>query len=263
MELQIINFDTIYSTYKYNGSSFNTRFSLLAPLTNVKNIYLKSLEMPVGFCNVRSGGTLNTFSILFNGTTYSIVLPDTNYTSITQLCSDINNAFNSGGAGTILPSGAILTLTVINKNIDCNVQSSSSIISLSIVPTQLSQYILGFKSSDSGIVVHGSKYTTDIIGSNWYNLNVDNYISLFLSNIQATTTSNNNGSYCSFKVLLTTTNGNILYDCENQTFSQCISLSENPSPIAFIDCVIYDRFGNSLNNNGYDYSLSLGFEFWD
>lgn len=263
MDLQIINFDTVYSSYKFNGTAFNTRFDLISPLFNVKNIYLKSLEMPVGFCNIRSSGTLNKFSINLNGDIFSIVLPDANYTSISQLCADITNKFNGNGVGTILTGGTLLTLSIINHNVNCHLNSANNISTFEIVPTLLSQYILGFLPNDVCYTVHSAQYNSDIVGSNWYNLNIDNYISLYLSNIPAAGTANNNGSYCSFKVLMSTTNGTILYNCENTTFSQYISLSENPSPIAYLDCQIYDRFGNSINNNGYDYSFSLGFEFWE
>ena len=268
--LQLINFDTINSIYtSINSTSFNCKFQMMYPLPNVKKIFLKSVELPIGFCNIRSAGgsSLNTFSINLNSVNYSIVLADTNYTSIVQLCTDITTAFNGGftsGSHSILASGLTLTLTQSNSYISASITGTTNITNFSINQTQLSQYILGFVKGQSSTTINNSgAYSNTIISQNWYNLSIDNYISFYLANIPATSTSNNNSSYCSFKILTTTTNGNILFFEDNSTFRQSVLLSQYSQPITEIHIKIYDRFGNLLINNGFDWSFTLAFEFYD
>ena len=63
--IQEYNFDTINSNYNsvYNDP-YNTSFTLQEPLHNIKKVYLKSIEMPINFTNVRDNSTLNKISLL-------------------------------------------------------------------------------------------------------------------------------------------------------------------------------------------------------
>ena len=65
---QIIHFDTANSTYNNitNGvsNSFNTNFKLAYTLQKVQKISLKSVELPVAFCNGRFSNTILSLGIL-------------------------------------------------------------------------------------------------------------------------------------------------------------------------------------------------------
>ena len=52
MHIDTLHFDTLLGTYN-NNSVYDCTFTLSNPLRNVKNIYLKSIEMPISFNNIR------------------------------------------------------------------------------------------------------------------------------------------------------------------------------------------------------------------
>jgi hypothetical protein len=108
---QIIHFDTANSTYNSSNNaisnSFNTNFKLAYALRKVKKISLKSVELPVGFCNGRISNTFLSFGILsstpkpvaFNVANkctntftinQSILSYEQNFTSITDLITALN-----------------------------------------------------------------------------------------------------------------------------------------------------------------------------
>jgi hypothetical protein len=91
MKTVYLNFDTINSNYSSSGNPYNTQFTILPALSHVSKIFLKSLEIPVGFHNVRSGSNLNIFNFTLNAITYNITLTAKVYTSINTLLADLNS----------------------------------------------------------------------------------------------------------------------------------------------------------------------------
>ena len=80
MSIQYINFDSLNgctynqtqnnNTYQFSTqylslapNSYNANFQLSSPLYKVKKIYLKSLELPIAFNNVRSTNKSNIFCV--------------------------------------------------------------------------------------------------------------------------------------------------------------------------------------------------------
>jgi hypothetical protein len=100
--LTFINFDTNYVEVSdpYNFNPFDTTFVLSDPLRKVKNIYLKSIELPVGFTNVRDNYDYLTLQLYTSGrlntqgdpitTDYNVAIPKINYTTISSLLTAIN-----------------------------------------------------------------------------------------------------------------------------------------------------------------------------
>jgi hypothetical protein len=92
-----------------------------------------------------------------------------------------------------------------------------------------------------------------------YQLNIDNYISMYVANVSASSTNANN-TLCSFKIPLNSVNGVIYYNSENSSSPQVINV--NPSLIiSKLTIVILDRFGFTLHSNNIDYSFTLSLEY--
>ena len=90
--LTFLNFDTNLIT---TSNPFDSRFILSDPLRRIKRIYLKSVELPINFYNVRSN--FNTFDIIFSKTstptaikTFTITIPNGNYKSIADIFYTLN-----------------------------------------------------------------------------------------------------------------------------------------------------------------------------
>jgi hypothetical protein len=239
----LIHFDSIFG--QKANDPFLTTFNI-PPLENVSSIYLKSIEIPIAFDNVRNSGTLNQFSITLNSVVYSITLTSNNYTSIAQLCTDITTAFSLLS----LPSSSVVTVSVVSKNVTVSIVSGSA-ITFTVNDTQLAYYVLGF-------IKQSSQVNQTINALNRFNLNVDNYLNFSFSNLSVRN-SNANSTVSSYKIPLNGVNGEIIYFQENVSFKQRIDLSL-PNIVNSLKVSINDRFGNVLINNGNDYSFSLGFE---
>ena len=271
MSNTIINFDSLngcvyntgntYNTYAFNSAylnlapnSFNANFTLQTPLRNIKRISLKSIEMPIGFNNIRSSSKTNIIgvSVSYDGTTYrtiySITLSDKTYSSITTLLNDINTAF-----ATLYPSVNIYF--VVNTSGYVTVASATTAIftgNMYVVGTTLA-YILGFRT---GLNTLATRLTT---AATVYNLNIDNYLNMYITNISAQASNNANGVLNHFKIILNSTNGVVYYVAESNSYKQSIEV--NPHiPISSLNILMTDRFGFSVNSSSLDYSFTLSFE---
>lgn len=247
--MSILHFDTITSNYIQNDP-FNTRFTLANAIHRVRSIQLKSLELPVGFFNVRNSGTLNIVTISINNVDYSITLSPKNYTTASNLCTDINTLFS----GVTFATASTVTFSAAGSYINVAL-TSTGITQFSIVDTQLSNYILGLKSSNNAAISGGT--TASITASSVINLNVDNYLNMYLENVPTDNNYNFNGILCSFKVSLNGVYGNIIYNNDETVFKQTVFISDENFILRELRICIFDRFGNPIVNNGLDYSFSL------
>lgn len=236
-----INFDSIYAQYSNDNNPLNSVFVLSNPIRKVKSIALKSLELPVAFSNIRAN--LNVFSILMGGTTYSITLTPSVYTSMATLCSDLTTAFNANSIPskpTFSVSGNYVIITV------------SGNVSYSVVQTNMSRYILGFNGNQA------SSYATNSVITGQYNylLNVDNYVSIYINNIPHSSMSFSN-KLSTFKIPLNCISGVVYFTADDNTFHQKVFVYDDNFVLDKLNVQVLDRFGYLLNNNGLDFSMTL------
>jgi hypothetical protein len=115
--------------------------------------------------------------------------------------------------------------------------------------------MLGFRTSNI-------QSARQIIAPAIYQLNVDNYFNFYISNIQILSGSCNvNKNNCSFKILLNSVNGSVMYLNQYNSYEQYLTIPQNTT-IEKLSIQIYDRFGYTLNSNGSDFSFTLSFEFY-
>lgn len=251
--MNILHFDTISSNYDPSlNDPFRATMSISNPLHKVSQIFLKSIELPIGFFNIRASGTLNILTISLNNIRYSITLLAKNYTTPTSLINDINTLFTSVS----FPVTTTVTFSVSGNYINVAI-TSVGITQFSIIDTQLSNYILGLKSFNNSVIA--SSTSASISATNVWCLNPDNYLNMFLENVPSDGNSNFNGRFCSFKISLNGINGMIVYNNDENIFKQSVGISDENFILREIKVTMYDRFGNTISNNGLDYSFSLGF----
>jgi hypothetical protein len=248
--MEFINLDTHYST---TTDSFNANFNLSNPLRKVEKIYLKSVELPIGFTNVRTN--FNSFVITIsnasgnNYTSSTITLTNTNYTDIASLLTDIN---------TLLASRSINLSFELNSSNLVQIVKTGTINRYFFTTSNLLNIILGFTSSTALSAINTTGTTLTAIRQP--NLNFDNYISLFIKNIPHNSSSSN--QLISFKIPLNGSGNIVYFNSENISFSQYITITDQNLVVDKLQIVVYDRFGNQLTNNGFDYSLTVGFSFY-
>ena len=235
--MDILHFDTIDSTY--NQNCYNTLFRLFNPLRNIKNIYLKSLEMPITFDNIRSDNTSNIISLKVNNNTISAKLDTKNYTNINTLLSDIN----------ALLVASNITFTILNGIVSINFPI---IANIKIEDSVLMNYVLGFPKDTT------YTSTNKISAVNKYTLSYDNYLSLYLDIPSSNNASSN--KKVSFKIPLNALGNMVFYLGDNSTFSQSIKMSDPNFVLAQFQITVYDRFGYTISQC-LDYTFTLGIEY--
>lgn len=248
MNQELLHFDSAYATYSLpNNDPFDAKFDLSNTIREAKRIYLKSIEMPITFANIRSGGTLNKIILSTNlGNTYTVSVAQANYSTIDTLLTAINNAFVGVVPNTTVTfsySGTKVTVAA----------TSSTITSFSLTDTNLSKYVLGFRNA----TFSGLSTTAPID----FFLNVDNYVVMWLKNVASDNTSCNGRINCSFKIPLQAVNGMVYFAAEGSGMQQSIRLMDTNGCYTYFQVQIYDRFDTLILGNNTDYSFSLGLEY--
>jgi hypothetical protein len=248
--LEFLNFDTIYGDYTSSNNPYDVKFILASPMRKVKYIYLKSIELPIGFNNIRTSSTgLTVFSFTLNSTTYSVTLTDKVYTNISTLLTDINTLITNLGLSTTI---TLAVSSTYSSRVSISLSTSST---LTILSTGLSQYVLGMAGqSVTGII---------LTANNNYLLNVDNYINIYLANIPAKSHNNYYGVISSYKVPLNCTSNVVYYQSEQQSFTQFVEITDQHYILSKIHIKILDRWGNVIPSQGLDYSLTFGIKYFD
>ena len=88
MNVKILNFDSLYSTYLYDSnntsgltqSPYYVSFSLSQPIRNIKRLALISVEMPLLFNNIRYN-TNNLYSLNYLSFNYQYLTINYTYTT--------------------------------------------------------------------------------------------------------------------------------------------------------------------------------------
>ena len=240
-ELEFLHFDSINSIY--NTDCYDTTFYLNNSLRSVNKIYLKSVEMGIGFNNIRFNNGSSVLTLIINDISYTKRINDYTSTSIVDLCSALTTAFNT------LPIIPTFTSSTVTQKITITLASSTSII---IVPGVLSQYILGFTSNQTITGI-------SIISTNNFNLAIDNFISMYIVNIPYKSTSALT-QLISFKIPFNAVGNTIYYMADNMSFSQYITVTDPNYVLNSLRIQIYDRFGKIIKSNGLDYTFSFAIE---
>jgi len=240
MHIDLLHFDTLLGSYN-NNSVYDCTFVLSNPLRNVQKIYLKSIELPISFNNIRSANGTNTFKITVNAVTYTITLNEYSYTSINTLLNDINTQVQL-----VLPN---ISFT-LNSNKKVTITNTGTATTIVFSPSRLLNVVLGFTQLS---------YSTSFIAENNYLLAYDNYISMYLQDIPVKSTGYSN-QLISFKIPLNAVNGMVYYLQEFNSFSQSVEITDKNYVLNRLRVVLYDRFGCKLSN-GLDYTFSLAVNY--
>lgn len=260
---RFLHFDSANSSYVIdnNNTSTSTRnpykaqYSMNQTFRKVKRVYLSSVEFPVGFANVRTG-SCDTLKYILNGTAYSVTLPEKNYITIASLILDLNNLMLQ-----LTPNAApILNTNYLQPN-RMMFNFNTPPTSFSVIDTNLSKYILGFRGLYDGYInVVGFAQTYMAMNSNW-NLNFDNYISMYIPTLGSSSSMSN--QLQTYKIPLNTVTNQVYFYQEGSSFRQWVDISDSNFTMNSITVIILDKFGNNLNPNGLDFSFTLSLEIFD
>jgi len=242
----IQNYDPILKTYH----CYNTNILINKPISNIKEISLKSIEMPLFFNNIRTANNSNIFSFEFtfgNIISISCSIPESNYISINSLLDALNISI-----ATQLEIYVDVSV-VLTSTDNYYITLTHNLSYLKLTKNILTNNILGFKSDTYN--------TQTITTTNFYCLNIDNYINLYITNLNSGSDTNANGRLLTFKIVLNAVNGQILYLGESNTFIQTISITDPYFVLNSLNIIILDRFGFPINGGNANFSFTLGINY--
>ena len=237
-------FQFIPGSQAYSPHDYNVIIKIPTPVVGVQKIYIKSFQTAILFPNVRASSLLNYIIInVPSSTPRKILLNDAIYTNVSNLLTDLTTA-----ASVLYPSD---NWAFALDPVSGNVRVSSNVInSFTVQDTNLS-YMLGFRS---GINLNFNGY---VISAYLYNLAIDTYLNLYISNIQSSFNPNTNNIRSSFKIPINSGSYQINYTSQNLNFEEYI-YNENPNqPITEFDIIIYDVFGYALHSHGASLAMTL------
>ena len=260
-----------YNSYKFSPNiiptdlpnSYNAEWNLRKPIKGPKSLWLKSVELPIGFCNIRKNNGSNTITVSTSEKEgideYTISLSDTIYQKIETLIADINTAFV-----TKYPSTSIifsLKTTGLSKG-HVMVQSTTFNTGSTLLFLRkgvLANDILGFERENNYFdedYLNSPNATR--VASGKFMLNPDLYLNMYIPNLSSGDT-NINGVPSSFKIPLNQINGTIMFTPSNLGFDSYVPIN-NIQVLNSIQIVITDRWGYSVNSRGLDYSCTFAVE---
>ena len=200
-------------------------------------------------------GTTLTFAMIG---TYSTNITENIYNNVSSLLTVINTIISSDA--TLISRGltAVFSVSPTNKMVITTNASFFQLLNSGVsynYPNTVYPFmnkILGFDNSSA---TNGT-----LTAVNRYNLNIDNYLNMIIVNVPSMN-QNANNLICSFKIPLNSVNGTIYYHFNNSTYEQYIENSDVNFILDKFSIKILDRFGNSINPNGSDYSFTLNIDY--
>ena len=254
---QFIHFDS--STATYINDPLNTSGNALTPyyakfpmsqgFSKIRRVHLKSLELPVGFTNIRKGST-DSFQFVLNNQSYSIVLAENYYKTIDTLLADLNSAL----VGKVPFINIVATLN--GTKIRLTFSGSTTVTQFKVIDTNFSKFVLGFRGDRDTLV--GVYYNANYCN---YNLFYDNYILMSIPSLNAVNASMT-GQNCTFKIPLNCITNQVYYYFDHMAFSQWVDITDPRLRVTDLTIVLYDKFGKNINPHGLDYSFTLAIEYF-
>ena len=223
---------------KTNGNPFQCTYIFGNRHRGMRTISIQNAQIPIGFYNIRA--PFNT--LVISGTTYTIT--PGNYTTLAALNAAIvtpgSVALSTLGSFAASSTTGIVTFTAAGGNQSLGPVTPNSLLSF-----------LGYTQTATTAIAD------TVVGTNPYTLNWDTYINMWIENAGP---SSLEPAQITFKIPLSSTTNGVAYWSEGSQNIQKICITDKSVRIDRLNIVFQDRFGNILNNNGLDWSMSFDIE---
>lgn len=224
---------------------FNNKNNII-PSEVFYSVEMQSLEIVLGFSNLRDSNQSTTMSFSMNSILYTIVITQGQYFDIASLLLEINTKLSN-----LLGPGIInISINASNANM-LQVTCNASVLSLVFLDGILNTTILGLTSiTPSSLSI---KKCNKI-----YNLNPDTYISMNINEISVSNIYNNKNIKGIYKIPCINSYAQEMFFSNSyftNTYRNTTALDIN-NQITF---QFYDRFGFIIPMTYMDFSVSLVF----
>lgn len=231
---------------KNGGNPLDISYFLSQTHKRLRRITLKSVELPIGFYNIRA--PYNTITI--DSIKYTI--QEGNYT-IDSLMSSMNGTIGIA-IGQFNVNKMLNKITFVPTSLNSAIASYATIGVTVPLPNDATinipslGYFLGFTDG---------QYGTEVTATNSYLINFDNYVQIHIPSLGRSSLEN---TKCTFKVPITVPSGGVEFYQEMSGFNQSVEVTDRNILFDRINLQVLDRFGQQLDNNGVDWSFTLEIE---
>ena len=280
---QNLNIDTRFRENYYGSSSTNFNVSLPLIINNVLTMQLSAIELPTSFYSISKQYGNNFFTLVVNGISQVINIPDGNYTDVgivnvlnTSMINiansdpslvnfqyivfgiNINNNNGSGqmfvGVDSTTPPGTITSLS-LNFQADRNGIDDRN----TPLPIKLG-WTFGFRN---GIYENNISYVSegivDLLGPRYIYLVVDDYNNNVNNNFYSAFNSSILNKNILARISLQTTAFNVFTE-NNLSIVTTPRQYFGPVKIQNLNIQLLDEYGRIIDLNNMDYSFSLVFQ---
>jgi hypothetical protein len=231
---------------KNGGNPLDISYFLSQTHKRLRRITLKSVELPIGFYNIRA--PYNTITI--DSIKYTI--QEGNYT-IDSLMSSMNGTIGIA-IGQFNVNKMLNKITFVPTSLNSSIAAYATIGVTAPLPNDPTinipslGYFLGFTDG---------QYGTEVTATNSYLINFDNYVQIHIPSLGRSSLEN---TKCTFKVPITVPSGGVEFYQEMSSFKQSVEVTDRNILFDRINLQVLDRFGQQLDNNGVDWSFTLEIE---
>jgi len=265
-KIKYVNIDTRFRDEYNYSSTANYNVTLPQRITDVKNMTLTAIEVPMSIYNVSSNLGNNCFNITYDGHTSTITIPD-NYYNLVSLKTAINNSLPGHDISYNYLGSKSQFITGNNKHITVSFDTTLSGSHDKYNIKSKLGWILGFRNiscevnnggyttSESFIDLNGLRYLYLAIDEfnkgNQYSFISPLYTSLINKNIIARISMDPANNDFGSVLVANLTNGLLVSDVRNYT---------GKIDLLKMNIQLLDENGNNVNLNGLDFSFCLAVE---
>lgn len=267
-----LNIDTRFRDNYYLSASTNFNIQLPLNIDNVLQMQLTSIELPTSYYVVSKQYNNNYFTIVVNGQTAVITIPDGNY-SQTTIMDIINTQLNLEGAPfsyisfiinlTSTRTGSAQTMVGPNgtggvTELQLNFQYDKNGIEDRVTPLPLKfGWNLGFRNGIySGVTNYVSESIVDLTGPRYFYLVIDDYNNNVNNSFYSAFNSSILNKNILARISLQSNNYNIL---EQNNLNIITTPREYFGPINLttMNIQLLDEYGRIVDLNNMDFSFCL------
>ena len=246
---------------------------LHTPIRNVYSVKLTSVEFPNTFYEFDSNTYVNTSMIVtVSSTTYTITISDGNYTTVALLTTALQTALNTAFGGTnftVACNPVSNKITISNSSSNFTMQFVTTITNSSgqVITSQNPYangigYHLGFSNNlnyngspvYTGAQTYTAEYVPTIITNSYVYLAINEWNIVHHQNFNTT-------RFDAFaKILVISPKNTLFFDTTSTNSTTKQIFFQQPIDITKLDIKLLDSYGNQLNLQGGDFSITIEIE---
>ena len=240
------------SLVQVNGNPFDIVYNFKNIHRNVTTVALRSVEMPIGFYNIRAPFNSFTLSQPEDGYVYDLSIPEGYYSDINVIVNALNNIITGLGTPTSLFTDDIGTFFVYGTLVGFTSNGSYS-----GTPVLFSTLLPNLQPNILSLIGFKNNQTTAGVGIPMYALSAfrtsfDDYVTIYMPYFRS---SSSEPFPISFKVQVK--DHPVVFYTSGMGYEQLLINTDTTVRLQSLAVQVHDRFGNLLNNNGLDWSFTI------